>query len=250
VRTLMLRALMWACIVGFVLCAILAIAAHAQVTYPATTTRAPQYSWTYYTKPGTSFQLGGSTPATTPAGVPQIPCQTPSGGVLTTPGSCLPGINGRAVTGTTSTDTIVSTDCNPYRIEYTGSVAVAITLPTAITLGVPNCSFKLVNALSTVHDLTVTSTTWNCNGVPTCVIHQGQTAVFFVDPLGTYWAVDIVGQGSVTFSILPTATNGTLLFCTDCKNVTDDTTGTFDSVAASGGHGTNVLRENGAWRVH
>ena len=54
-----------------------------------------------------------------------------------------------------------------------------------------------------------------------------------------------------TFANLPAGvTNGTLVFCSDCKNVTDDTTGTFDSVAASGGHGTNVLRENGAWRAH
>jgi hypothetical protein len=55
---------------------------------------------------------------------------------------------------------------------------------------------------------------------------------------------------SFTFANLPTVANGTMLYCSDCKNVTDDTTGTFDSVAASGGHGTNVLRENGAWRVH
>lgn len=56
---------------------------------------------------------------------------------------------------------------------------------------------------------------------------------------------------STSFANLPSAPpNGMLIYCSDCKNVTDDTTGTFDSVAASGGHGTNVLRENGAWRVH
>lgn len=55
---------------------------------------------------------------------------------------------------------------------------------------------------------------------------------------------------SFVFANLPASNNGTMLYCSDCKNVTDDTTGTFDSAAASGGHGTNVLRENGAWRVH
>jgi hypothetical protein len=59
-----------------------------------------------------------------------------------------------------------------------------------------------------------------------------------------------VQLASITFANLPASVNGTMYYCSDCKNVTDDTTGTFDSAAASGGHGTNVLRENGAWRVH
>ncbi len=56
--------------------------------------------------------------------------------------------------------------------------------------------------------------------------------------------------GPMSLAQLPTAANGSKLFCFDCKNVTDDTTGTFDSAAAGSGHGTTVLRENGAWRVH
>ena len=58
------------------------------------------------------------------------------------------------------------------------------------------------------------------------------------------------GPASVLFANLPASANGTMFYCSDCKNVADDTTGTFDSPAAGGGHGTNVLRENGAWRVH
>lgn len=54
----------------------------------------------------------------------------------------------------------------------------------------------------------------------------------------------------VNFSDLPTAPNGLAFYCADCKNFADDITGTFDSTAAGSGHGTNVLRENGAWRVH
>jgi hypothetical protein len=53
--------------------------------------------------------------------------------------------------------------------------------------------------------------------------------------------------GAAPYSTSP---NGSVVFCTDCKNVTDDTTGTFDSAIASGGHGTMVLMENGSWRVH
>jgi len=50
-----------------------------------------------------------------------------------------------------------------------------------------------------------------------------------------------------------TAPLGTILYCQDCKNFTDDTTGTYDAVAASGGHGTNVLCEGSSahtWRNH
>ena len=65
------------------------------------------------------------------------------------------------------------------------------------------------------------------------------------------------------FASLPTCTAstfdsthrplGALLYCTDCKNFTDDTTGTYDAAATSGGHGTNVLCEGSgatAWRNH
>lgn len=69
------------------------------------------------------------------------------------------------------------------------------------------------------------------------------TKAAFLDTGGWHWP-------QLAFANLGTPANGTEVFCTDCKNVTDDTTGTFDSVAASGGHGTTVLRENGAWRVH
>ena len=61
-----------------------------------------------------------------------------------------------------------------------------------------------------------------------------------------------VQPASVIFANLGTPATGTpyLVYCSDCKNVADDTTGIFDSVAASGGHGTTVLYENGQWRVH
>ena len=58
---------------------------------------------------------------------------------------------------------------------------------------------------------------------------------------------------SVIFSslqgLLSTLPNGTVLYCSDCQNVHDDGA-TFDSTAEGGGHGTNLLLENGQWRVH
>lgn len=180
---------------------LLGIAAHAQVTYPATTTKAPQYSWAYYTKAGTNFQLGGSTPATTPAGIPQIPCQTPSGGVLTSPANCLPGLNGRAITGTTNTDTIQTTDCSPYRVTYITSVSVAVTLPTPSTLGVPKCQFKVVNGTSGSNTtVTITPQTWTISAGgggtgSSLVINQGDEAIISTDPNNaTNWVADVFPQ--------------------------------------------------------
>src|SRR5574337_924687 len=49
---------------------------------------------------------------------------------------------------------------------------------------------------------------------------------------------------SYTFATLPTVVNGLQVYCSDCVS------GTFDAAAASGGTGTTVLGENGAWRGH
>ena len=67
-------------------------------------------------------------------------------------------------------------------------------------------------------------------------------------------AEHVAGSGwftfAATFARLPRdAPAGTLVYCTDCKNLSDDGSGAFDSPAAPGGHGTNVLYENRSWRV-
>jgi hypothetical protein len=167
-----------------------------------------QYEVVY---PSTSGgQLASITASTTPNGVPQVITEIPSGGALTAPVAVLPGVSGRAVTGTTSTDTIVSTDCNPNRIEYVGSVAVATTLPTATTLAVPYCVFKLVNSTTGASTaVTITPTTWTVNGASTLVLNQGQQASFYVDPSSaTNWVADVSSQSPsenvVSFSATPT----------------------------------------------
>lgn len=63
---------------------------------------------------------------------------------------------------------------------------------------------------------------------------------------------DVVEQNPFTYAelILMTVPNGTQAYCADCKNFTDDVTGTWDSPVASSGHGTNAVFENSQWRVH
>lgn len=158
-----------------------------------TVNAANQYYSPYYSASGSASTLSGTSYATTPNGVPQTIVEVPSGGALTAPTAQLPGISGRAVTGTTSTDTILATDCSPNRVEYVGSVAVAITLPTATTLAVPACVFKLVNNTTGVSTgLTVTPTTWTINGASSLLISPQQSAWIYVDPnSSTNWVADV-----------------------------------------------------------
>lgn len=60
-----------------------------------------------------------------------------------------------------------------------------------------------------------------------------------------------IALAPVQFSSLLTLTlpDGSVLYCVNCKNVADDGA-SFDSAATGGGHGTNLLHENGQWRVH
>ena len=134
---------------------------------------------------------------TSPNGVAEVPTSTPSGGVGGAITWSLPGVAGRAVTGTTSTDTILSTDCSPNRVEYIGSVAVGITLPTATTLLVPDCVFKVANETTgSTTALTITPTTWTINGSSTLSIAQGQIATVYIDPnSSTNWVADVTEQG-------------------------------------------------------
>lgn len=157
-----------------------------------------QFSPAYYANSGSSNCISGINPPTTPNGVPYQEVWIPSGGVATIPQIVPPGLSNRTVSGTT--DTIVSTDCNPKRILYDGSASVAVTLPTATTLGVPNCLVKLVNGTTGSNtNVTVTPTTWSI-GQPggtfgaTLVILQGQEALITVDAAGNNWDADVVEQ--------------------------------------------------------
>lgn len=154
---------------------------------------------------GAATRLAGPTG---PNGVPQALVNIPSGGAAVAETWQLPGVVTRAVTGTTATDTIVSTDCNPGRVSYTGSVSVAVTLPTATTLGVANCVFRTANnTTGSSTTLTVTPTTWTVRGNANVTINQGQVATFYVDPAGSNWQVD-VGEEALTAGSNITFTRG------------------------------------------
>lgn len=156
-----------------------------------TVNNALQFSVPYYSAAGTTNTLSGLVAPTTPNNVAQTLISIPAGGVGTAPVFALPGITGRAITGSTATDTILNTDCT-NRVEYVGSVAVAVTLPTAITLAVPNCVFKLANELSTANNVTVTPTTWTINGGATLVLARGQVVFVHTDPASaTNWQADV-----------------------------------------------------------
>ncbi|MGB6200921.1 MAG: hypothetical protein WBF35_15360, partial [Candidatus Acidiferrales bacterium] len=68
-----------------------------------------------------------------------------AGSAAVAPSCWLNSLTPRAVTGTTSTDTILYSDSI---VEYQGSVAVATALPTPATLGNSGFYLKLVNTTS------------------------------------------------------------------------------------------------------
>lgn len=97
------------------------------------------------------------------------------------------GLTERDVTGTTATDTVLSSDCgNP--VVYSGSVAVAVTLPTATSLGNSKCAFTLSNQTTgTLTKVTVTPTTWSISPAITATIQQGTSCRFTVNQAGSGW---------------------------------------------------------------
>jgi hypothetical protein len=105
-----------------------------------------------------------------------------TGGVAVAPTAGLVGLVARSVAGTTSTDTILYSDSNDS-VEYQGSVAVAVTVPTATTLGNPHF-YSILDNLTTGSStaLTVTPTTWTINGNSTLVIANGQKCRISLDP--------------------------------------------------------------------
>ncbi len=194
-----------------------------------------------------SGTFGAVNAPTTPNLVPQALCSTPtSGGAATSYTNCLPGLLGRPVTGTTSTDTIQTTDCSPSRVEYVGSVSVAVTLPTATTLGVPNCQMMLINnTTGTNTNVVVTPTTWTIKGQASQTLHQGEYIKLSVDPnSSTNWASDkgIVFGGPVTpglygLGIYPADTNGAFQLGSSSNPV-----GPITAIQPSTASGTSVIK--------
>jgi len=95
----------------------------------------------------------------------------------------------RAVTGTTSTDTVLYSDSNEI-IDYQGSVAVAVALPTPTTLTNPHFYTTFENQTSgsaTALTITATTLTFQSTGSTTLTVPQGQSCTIAVDPSTTVW---------------------------------------------------------------
>jgi len=176
-----------------------------EITGPLTTLGDVPYGGTG----GAIARLAGPTG---PNNVFQYFGNTPSGGAAAAESFVAPGVSGRA--GVTS-DTLVSTDCQPLRIAWTGTSASTLTAQTPGTLQIPFCSAKLVN--NTTQTLIFTAPAgWTCSlgsgGVATssCSILEGQNAVLFVDPItANNFALDIVEQG---FTFTTTGSSGAATF--------------------------------------
>ncbi len=180
----------------------------------STINNALQFSPAYYSAAGSSNQISGLNPPTAPDGVPYIETWQSSGGLATIPTIVPPGFKHRDITGTTATDTILSTDCIPKRVAYITSVNVAVTLPTATTLQVPNCVFVVLNGTSgSGTTVTVTPTTWTINTgsgsfTSSLVLQQGQIAIISVNSSGTNWNADVKEQSvSVSAGVTLTRTS-------------------------------------------
>lgn len=225
---------------------------------------AAQFSLAMYSVAGSNNTVSGVSAPSSPNGVPQTPTSTPASGVPSSFVMSLPGLGGRAVTGVTNTDLISSADCNPARITYKSSVAVSVVLPTAATLAVPSCAFRIVNnTTGTNTDVTVTPSTWTCNGGASCPIHQGQIATFSVDPnSATNWSADITEQG-FTFGAGLTATRSATGVSvvssgggggSGTVSANNGTAGAIANYAAAGGSTTvtadaNLFDSGGVWNV-
>jgi len=187
---------------------------------------------------GAATRLAGPT---TPNGVPQSLIDIPIGSAAVAETWALPGITTRAITGTTSTDTIASTDCSPKRVSYQGTVAVATSLPTPTTLAVANCIVRVANNSSA----TVTFTPaggLTINGASTLPLLQGQVGTIFVDPSGS-WDADISEQGitagtNITltrgaYGLTASATGGSAVAAGTCTMTTTTCTATLTSTVTS-----------------
>lgn len=169
-----------------------------------------------------------------------------TGGAAVAPTARQTGLLARGVGGTTSTDTILYSDAN-NAVEYGGSVAVAVTLPTPTTLG--NTNFYTIMDNRTTGSstaLTITPTTWTINGGATLTVANGQKCRISIDPntstnwLGLCGEPPIVAGTNVTVSRTPagitinsSAASGTVNTGTGGAPAVYLTTGT----AVSGGSG-------------
>jgi len=200
--------------------------------------------------------------------------------IAVAPACPLVGLSGRAVTGTTATDTILYSDNNNV-IRHEESVSNAVTLPTPTALGNPNFFTVIKNATTgAATTVTVTPTTLTINGGASLVMPDHSQCSIYLDPAAptTNWSstcedalgaingviLSSLGTGllyNTTVTGIPTIAtaaqvNSVIQTLTGCNTATNVyTPQAADCVAPSGGGGnttstsltTNTLpKANGA----
>lgn len=108
-----------------------------------------------------------------------------------------------------------------------------------------NTQFNALNLWSSVFGDDMTT----CPSCGPIRFLPGLSAITFqLDPSTSTFHTPVTND-SVAEASLPTGySNGTEMYCSDCKNGTDDGIA-WDSNVVAGGHGTMVKFENGNWRV-
>lgn len=136
---------------------------------------------------------------TSPNGVAQSLCSTPSGGVGGTPVWCVGGAVSRAI-GSTTSDTVLSTDNKNYIVHTkTSTNKVAESLPTPTSLGLTNPQFTFCNpALPSAGAFDViVPATFTINGFTNWTVPQNKCEYIYLDPanLTTNWLAVPLGSG-------------------------------------------------------
>jgi hypothetical protein len=206
-----------------------------------------QYAFGIYASAGTAISSG----PTPPSGNGVYFCgYNVTASAAVAPSCWLNSLTSRAVTGATSTDTILYSDSI---VEYQGSAAVATSLPTPTTLGNTGFYARLINTTSgSTTAVTVTaagSLTFSSTGNSTLVIPQGQSCSLLVDPAGGVWD-DTCGDLPLSAGSNITITRGRFgptISATSSGGVTSFSgDGTFATNSASTGAVTFTLGSAGA----
>ena len=123
-----------------------------------------------------------------------------TGSASVAPTATLAGLNGRSITGSSSTDTVLYSDnLSVVNHDRGGSASVNETLPTATTLGNANFGYSYENDSS--HTDTITPTTWTINGASSLSVAAGSTCRIHMNPnLSTDWLGTCPGAGAGTVS--------------------------------------------------
>jgi hypothetical protein len=205
-----------------------------------------QYAFGEFASAGTAISSGPTPPSTDG----EYFCgYSVTASAAVAPSCWLNSLTPRAVTGSTSTDTILYSDSI---VEYQGSVAVAAALPVPTTLGNSGFYVKLVNTTSgSATAVTVTaagSFTFSSTGTAALVVAQGQSCSLLVDPAGSVWD-DTCGDLPLTAGTNITIARGRFgpTISASAGGVTSFSgDGTFATNSASTGGVTLVLATAGA----